>query len=131
VKIARAAARIKKGLQADLALGSLAGRRDWGWAPDYVRGMWQMLQADPVDDFVLATGHLHSVEEWVNLSFSALDLNWRDFVKFDPLLITKVEQTAPCGNPGKAKRLLGWENTVPFQEIVARLVRSETDRLGT
>jgi len=88
-----------------------------------------MLQADPVDDFVLATGHLHSVEEWVQLSFEALGLNWRDHVKFDPKLLTKVEQTAPCGNPGKAKRLLGWENTVPFKEIVARLVQSEIDRI--
>jgi GDPmannose 4,6-dehydratase len=129
-KIARAAARIKKGLQADLVLGSLNGRRDWGWAPDYVRGMWMMLQADPVDDFVLATGHPHSVEEWVQLSFAVLDLNWRDFVKFDQNLVTKVEPTAPCGNPTKAKRLLGWENTVPFEEIVARLVRSEFDKLS-
>jgi GDPmannose 4,6-dehydratase len=128
-KIARAAARIKKGLQADLVLGSLTGQRDWGWAPDYVRGMWLMLQADPVDDFVLATGHLHSVEEWVRLSFEALGLDWRDHVKFDPKLLTKVEQTAPCGNPGKAKRLLGWENTVPFREIVARLVQAEIDRI--
>jgi GDPmannose 4,6-dehydratase len=92
--------------------------------------MWMMLQADPVDDFVLATGHPHSVEEWVQLSFAVLDLNWRDFVKFDQNLVTKVEPTAPCGNPTKAKRLLGWENTVPFEEIVARLVRSEFDKLS-
>jgi len=130
MKIARAAARIKKGMQAALPLGSLGGRRDWGWAPDYVRGMWMMLQADPVDDFVLATGELHSVEDFVQIAFGALDLNWRDFVTFDQKLATGVEPVAPCGNPGKAKRLLGWQNTVPFPEMVVRLVRSEFDKLG-
>jgi GDPmannose 4,6-dehydratase len=129
MKIARAAARIKKGLQAGLPLGSLTGRRDWGWAPDYVRGMWLMLQADPVDDFVLATGHLHSVEDFVQIAFATLDLNWRDFVTFDQKLTTTVEPVAPCGNPGKAKRLLGWQNTVPFAEMVVRLVRAEYDKL--
>ena len=130
MKIARGVARIKKGLQKELPLGSLDGRRDWGWAPDYVRGMWQMLQADPVDDFVLATGELHSVDEFVQLAFAAVDLNWRDFVKFDQGLVTSVEPTAACGNPGKAKRLLGWQNTVPFAEMAVRLVRSEYDRLS-
>lgn len=129
MKIARAAARIKCGLQSDLVLGSLTGRRDWGWAPDYVRGMWQMLQADPVDDFILATGQLHSVEELVQLAFQELDLAWRDFVKFDPKLVSRVEPVAACGNPLKANRLLGWQNTVPFPEIVARLVRSEYDKI--
>ncbi len=131
MKIARAAARIKKGLQTGLPLGSFeGGRRDWGWAPDYVRGMWMMLQADPVDDFVLATGELHSVEEFLQIAFASLDLNWRDFVTFDQNLTTSVEPVAPCGNPGKAKRLLGWQNTVPFSEMVVRLVRSEFDKLG-
>jgi GDPmannose 4,6-dehydratase len=130
MKIARGVARIKKGLQKELALGSLEGRRDWGWAPDYVRGMWQMLQADPVDDFVLATGELHSVDEFVQLAFAAVDLNWRDFVTFDQTLITSVEPIAACGNPGKARRLLGWQNTVPFAEMAVRLVQSEYDRLS-
>jgi GDPmannose 4,6-dehydratase len=131
MKIARAAARIKRGLQSDLVLGSLSGRRDWGWAPDYVRGMWQMLQVDPVDDFVLATGEPHTVEELVQLAFAALDLKWRDFVKFDSGLVTQVEPVAPCGNPAKAKRVLGWRNEVPFPEIVARLVRAEYDKLSS
>jgi GDPmannose 4,6-dehydratase len=129
MKIARAAARIKRGLQSELVLGSLAGRRDWGWAPDYVRGMWQMLQADPVDDFILATGHLHSVQELVEIAFGELGLAWRDYVRFDPKLVSAIEPVAACGNPAKAKRLLGWENTVNFPEIVARLVRSECDKL--
>jgi len=125
MKIARAAARIKKGLQTELVLGSLGGRRDWGWAPDYVRGMWMMLQSNPVDDFILATGELHSVEELVDNAFKYVGLNWRDYVKHDQKLVMTVEPAASCGNPAKARRLLGWQNSVPFAEMVARLVESE------
>jgi GDPmannose 4,6-dehydratase len=130
MKIARAVARIKKGLQTELQLGSLTGRRDWGWAPDYVHGMWQMLQAEVVDDFILATGKLHSVEELVQNAFQAVGLQWRDYVKFDPELVTTVEPIAPCGNPSKAQRLLGWQNTVGFEEMMERLVAAELDKLG-
>lgn len=130
MKIARAAARIKKGLQQELTLGSLEGRRDWGWAPDYVRGMWMMLQQGNVDDFVLATGELHSVEELVSSAFSCLNLNWRDHVRQDPALFTTVEPVASCGNPAKAKRLLGWQNSVPFKDMIARLVESELKKLS-
>ena len=129
MKIARAVARIKKGLQSELQLGSLTGRRDWGWAPDYVHGMWQMLQAEVVDDFILATGKLHSVEELVQNAFQALGLQWRDYVKFDPELVTTVEPIAPCGNPSKAQRLLGWQNTLGFEEMMERLVAAELDKL--
>ena len=125
MKVARAAARIKKGLQKDLQLGSLAGRRDWGWAPDYVNGMWMMLQAEPVDDFILATGQLHSVEEFVACAFEAVELNWHEYVKFDPSLVTTVEPLSPCGTPGKARRILGWSNAVGFNEMVSRIVESE------
>lgn len=130
MKIARAVARIKKGLQSELQLGSLTGRRDWGWAPDYVHGMWQMLQAEVVDDFILATGKLHSVEELVQNAFQSVGLQWRDYVKFDPDLVTTVEPIAPCGNPSKAQRLLGWQNTVGFEEMMERLVAAESDKLG-
>lgn len=130
MKVARAAARIKRGLQQDLTLGSLTGRRDWGWAPDYVRGMWMMLQNNPVDDFILATGVLHSVEDLVDGAFKAVGLDWHDYVKYDQKLVMTVEPMAPCGNPGKAKRLLGWENTMPFAEMVSRLVESEIRKLG-
>ena len=129
MKIARAVARIKKGLQQELVLGSLEGKRDWGWAPDYVRGMWQMLQQKSVDDFVLATGKLHSVEELVAAGFQCVGLNWRDHVRQDSDLHTAVEPVAPCGNPSKANRVLGWENTVPFENIIARLVESELKKL--
>ncbi|MDR2674580.1 MAG: GDP-mannose 4,6-dehydratase [Opitutaceae bacterium] len=129
MKIARAAARIKKGLQNELQLGSLTGKRDWGWAPDYVRGMWMMLQADPVDDFILATGQLHSVEELVAAAFRCVGLEWKDYERHDPALLTTVEPVSPCGNPSKASRLLGWKNTVPFEEMIERLVCSEYDGL--
>jgi GDPmannose 4,6-dehydratase len=130
MKIARAVARIQRGLQQDLVLGSLAGRRDWGWAPDYARGMWMMLQADPVDDYILATGQLHSVEELVACAFETAGINWRDHVKYDQTLVMAVEPLAACGNPAKAKRLLGWENTVPFRNMVACLVEAELKKHG-
>lgn len=130
IKIARAAARIKKGLQQELLLGSLDGRRDWGWAPDYVRAMWLMLQQPQVDDFVLATGELHSVEQLVATAFECVGLNWRDHVRHDTSLLTTVEPIAPCGNPSKANRLLSWRNEVPFKDMVARLVEFELNKLS-
>ncbi len=130
IKIARAAARIKKGLQQELALGSLEGRRDWGWAPDYVHGMWLMLQQKNVDDFVLATGELHTVEDLVGFAFAAAGLNWRDYVRFDQSLTNSIEPVAPCGNAAKAKRVLGWQNTVGFQDMIARLVEFELNKLA-
>jgi GDPmannose 4,6-dehydratase len=130
MKIARAAARIKRGLQAELVLGSLEGRRDWGWAPDYVRGIWLMLQQPNVDDFILATGKLHSVTDLVEHAFGCVDLNWNDYVRYDASLISSVEPVAPCGNPAKAKATLGWENTVSFKDMVALLVDSELKKLG-
>lgn len=129
MKIARSVARIKKGLQQELVLGSLDGRRDWGWAPDYVNGMWLMLQQRNVDDFVLATGELHSVEELVRSAFGHVGLQWRDSVRQDKALLTTVEPVAPCGNPAKAEKVLGWRNSVPFKEMVARLVEFELNKL--
>ncbi|HWL15390.1 MAG TPA: GDP-mannose 4,6-dehydratase, partial [Opitutus sp.] len=130
MKVARAAARIKRGLQTELTLGSLEGRRDWGWAPDYVKGLWLILQEQHVDDFVLATGELHSVADLVRCAFDCVGLNWHDHVRHDAALVTSVEPVAPCGNPGKAHRILGWRNTVPFKEMVARLVESELQKLA-
>lgn len=130
MKVARAAARIKRGLQSELLLGSLEGRRDWGWAPDYVQGMWLMLQQQNVDDFVLATGRLHSVEQLVACAFEHVGLKWQDYVRHDAGLITSVEPVGPCGNPAKAQRILGWKNTVSFKDMVALLVESELKKLG-
>jgi len=125
MKVARAAARIKLGLQQELHLGSLTGRRDWGWAPDYVEGMWKMLQAETVDDFILATGQLHSVQQFVEHAFAHVGLDWKQYVKLDAALVTRVEPASSCGNASKAQRILGWKNTVPFKEMVARLVENE------
>lgn len=130
MKIARAVARIKRGLQSEVVLGSLEGKRDWGWAPDYVRGMWLMLQQPSVDDFVLATGALHSVQELVECAFNCVGLKWQDHVRQDGSLFTTVEPVASCGNPAKAQRMLGWENTVPFESMIARLVEAELAKVG-
>ncbi|MDF9827426.1 GDPmannose 4,6-dehydratase [Ereboglobus sp. PH5-10] len=130
MKIARAAARIKKGLQTELKLGSMTAQRDWGWAPDYVEGMWRMLQADQCDDYILATGELHSVADLVEKAFQCVGLNWRDHVKQDPSLITAAEPVAPCGNPAKAEKQLNWSRTVNFDSMVERLVASQYDSAG-
>jgi GDPmannose 4,6-dehydratase len=130
MKIARAVAHIKKGLQSKLKLGSLEGRRDWGWAPDYVDGMWRMLQLDTVDDFVLATGRLHSVKDFVERAFAYADLNWADYVDHDPQLLTAVEPASLCGNAAKAKRILNWTPTVRFEDMVGKMVESELEKLN-
>ena len=129
MKIARAAARIKKGLQKRLSLGALDGRRDWGWAPDYVDAMHRILQLDAVDDFVLATGRLHTVRQLVERAFEVVDLNWQDHVDHDPDLVTVVEPASLCGNASKAKRILGWTPTVTFEEMVERMVTNELEKL--
>lgn len=129
MKIAHAAAAIKLGLLHELHLGNLQGRRDWGWAPDYVQGMWLMLQCKPVDDFIFATGVLHTVEDFANIAFRTFDLNWREYVRYDASLITAIEPAASCGNATKAQVLLKWNNTVPFEEIAARMAKAEYDKL--
>ena len=130
MKVARAVAEIKKGNQSNLVLGSLDGKRDWGWAPDYVMGMWLMLQGNQVDDFILATGSLHTVRDLVNHAFRTVNLNWEDYVIQDIKLNTQVEPLAPCGNPMKAKRLMGWQNTVSFEEIIERMVKNELSKIS-
>lgn len=129
MKVARGAALIKAGQQKRLQLGSLEGRRDWGWAEDYVHGLWLMLQQDAVDDFIFATGQLHSVRDVVRVAFDCLGLHWEDHVDFDASLVTAVEPTALSGNPGKARRILGWQNSVPFEDIIQRMVRFHYDQL--
>ncbi len=128
MKIAKAAARIKNGKQKVLKLGNLSGRRDWGWAPDYVDAMWRMLQMESVDDFVIATGKLHSVEDVISVAFGHVGLSWNDYVEHSPGLTTKVEPMALCGNPSKAARLLDWKAKVSFEETICRMVDSEMDK---
>lgn len=117
-KITRAAARIKLGMQDRLLLGNLDAKRDWGYAPDYVEGMWRMLQAEEADDFVLATGETHTVKEFLDETFNLAELNITDKVAIDPELYRPHEVPVLLGNPSKAKSILGWEPKVKFKELV-------------
>jgi GDPmannose 4,6-dehydratase len=130
-KVANAAAAIKLGLTAELWLGDLAAQRDWGYAGDYVRAMWLMLQQDEPDDYVFATGEPHSVEELVQCAFDHVGLDWRAYVHIDESLKRgKAELHGLVGDPTKARERLGWNPEVLFQELVSLLVDSELERLG-
>lgn len=124
-KIAREAARIKCHLQNELRLGNLDAQRDWGYAPDYVRGMWMILQQDHPEDFVMATGHTHSVREFAELAFEQLGLDYRDYVVQDPAFMRPAEVEQLVGNPAKAKQKLGWETQTSFEELVGIMVDAE------
>ena len=124
-KIVSNAVKIKQGRLDCLALGNLDAYRDWGYAPDYVEAMWRMLQADSPDDYVVASGEIHSVREFVEAVFTRLDLDYRDYVKVEPKFFRPAEQVVLCGNPAKAWRLLGWQRNVTFQQIVDAMVQSE------
>ena len=126
-KVCRAAARIKLGLERTLKLGNTDAERDWGYAPDYVRGMWLMLQHDQPEDFVLATGRTHSVQRLVELAFEHVGLDWQAHVEQDPALIRPAEVDQLVGDASKARRLLGWEPTVSFEEMVGIMVEAELE----
>lgn len=129
MKVARAVAEIKIGLRKELFLGQLTSKRDWGWAPDYVKGMWLMLQAKQTKDYILATGKLHSVEELVAMAFASLGLQWQDYVRFDASLVTAVEPVGLVGNPEKAKADLSWQNTLSLQQIMHYMVEDQYFKL--
>jgi GDPmannose 4,6-dehydratase len=129
-KITRAAARIKLGLQDKLYLGNLDARRDWGFAGDYVRAMWMMLQQDTADDYVIGTGESHSVREFVELTFSYLELDWREFVAIDPRYFRPAEVDYLHADPSKARQVLGWEPEVSFEELVVMMVESDMNELN-
>lgn len=126
-KITRAVGRIKLGLQERLFLGNLDAKRDWGFAGDYVRGMWMVLQQEKPADFVLATGESHSVREFAELAFSRADLDWEDFVEFDPRYLRPSEVDHLQGDASKAKSALGWEPTVGFQELTTMMVEHDLE----
>src|SRR3954466_11675671 len=115
-KIARAAARIARGLDQELSLGSLDSRRDWGRAQDYVAAMWLMLQQEKPGDYVVATGETHSVRDFVEAAFGYLNLNWKDFVVVDPKYFRPAEVDLLLGDPSKAKKELGWQPKVSFKQ---------------
>lgn len=124
-KITHGVARIKLGLANELRLGNLEARRDWGYAADYVRGMWLMLQQDEPDDYVLATGETHSVREFVEEAFSYVDLDWREYVVQDPKFYRPAEVDLLVGDASKAGKRLGWEPTVDFKQLVRLMVDAD------
>jgi GDPmannose 4,6-dehydratase len=124
-KICRAAAAIKLEMQADLALGDTTAKRDWGHARDYVRGMWMALQHEKPEDFVFATGQLHSVQEVVEQAFATVGLDWKLYVKQDQRFLRPVEPQRLVGNAAKAKRLLGWTPETNFADLITEMTLSE------
>jgi GDPmannose 4,6-dehydratase len=128
-KITHGAARIKLGMADELRLGNLEARRDWGYAGDYVRAMWLMLQQEQPDDFVVATGETHSVEEFVAEAFGCLDLDWHDYVVQDPRFYRPAEVDLLVGDASKAGRILGWEPTVDFAGLVRLMVDADMQAL--
>lgn len=125
-KITDAVARIKHGLQDHIELGDLWPKRDWGYAGDYVRGMWQMLQQDQPDDFVLATGETHSIEEFLDLAFAEIGIdNWQPYVKQNPAFMRPAEVDILLGDPSKAENELGWVREVDFPGLVSRMVQHD------
>jgi GDPmannose 4,6-dehydratase len=129
-KVSRGAAAISLGLEQELRLGDLTARRDWGYAPDYVRAMWMMLQADEPDDCVVATGEAHTVEEFVAAAFQHVGLDWREYVRHDESLSRGAADSPELvGDPTKIRQRLGWEPEVRFEELVRRLVDADVAQL--
>ena len=126
-KITRAATRIKEGLQNKLYLGNLDAKRDWGFAADYVEAMWLMLQQDVPDDYVVATGEMHSVREFLELAFDRVKLDWKQCVEIDPRYCRPAEVDVLLGDASKAKRVLGWEPKVSFEELAAMMIDADLE----
>ncbi|MEA5502125.1 GDP-mannose 4,6-dehydratase [Halotia wernerae UHCC 0503] len=129
-KITRAVARIIAGKQKTIFMGNLDAKRDWGYAKDYVKAMWLMLQKDKPDDYVIATGETHSVREFLELAFSYVNLNWQDHVEFDDRYLRPAEVDLLIGDPTKAQQNLGWKPSVTFNELVALMVEADLQALG-
>jgi GDPmannose 4,6-dehydratase len=130
-KITDGVARIRLGLSRELRLGNLDAQRDWGFAGDYVRAMWMMLQADEPDDYVIATGRTHSVREFVRIAFEAAGLgSYEPYVFTDPRFVRPAEVDLLIGDPGKAARQLGWTPDVTFEQLVQMMVEADIDRLS-
>lgn len=128
-KISHGAAKIKLGLAKELRLGNLEARRDWGYAGDYVRAMWLMLQQNQPEDYVIATGKEHSVREFAELAFRHLGLNWKDHIVVDPQFLRPAEVDHLVGDASKARKVLGWQPTVSFEELVKMMVDADLELL--
>ena len=125
-KISNTAARIKLGVEKELVMGNLDAKRDWGYAGDYVRAMWMMLQQDEPDDYVVATGETHSIEEFLTLAFEEVGLDdWRNYVRQDPRFFRPAEVDLLIGDPSKAREKLGWVPEVDFKSLVSMMVQND------
>jgi GDPmannose 4,6-dehydratase len=129
-KVTDGVARIKLGLADHLALGNLDARRDWGFAGDYVRAMWLMLQQDRADDYVIATGVSHSVRDLVEVAFGHANLDWQKYVRIDEELLRPAEVDHLVGDASKARRALGWEPTISFERLIGMMVDADVERLS-
>ena len=129
-KISRAVAAIKQGLQNELFLGNLEAKRDWGYAPEYVEAMWEILQHESGDDFVIATGETHTVREFAEAAFAHVDLDWKEYVKHDSRYERPAEVDLLIGDASKAKKILGWEPKVRFKELVRIMVDADMELLS-
>ena len=129
-KITSGVARILAGQATELRLGNLDARRDWGYAKEYVRAMWLMLQQQDADDYVIATGKLHSVRDFVDLAFRSVGLDWEQYVIVDPDFYRPSEKIPLVGSPEKARKNLGWSPEASFEQIVAEMVQADCERIG-
>jgi GDPmannose 4,6-dehydratase len=129
-KVTRGVAAIVAGTESKLYLGNLDARRDWGFAPEYVEAMWLMLQQDKPDDYVVATGEMHTVREFVELAFALVGLDWQDHVVIDPRYFRPTEVDELCGDSSKARRVLGWEPKTSFPELVRIMLAADLEEIG-
>jgi GDPmannose 4,6-dehydratase len=128
-KITDGVARIKLGLAKELRMGNLDAKRDWGFAGDYVKAMWLMLQQAEPDDYVIATGESHSVREFLELAFARVGLNWKDYVVVDPRFLRPAEVDYLLGDPAKARKKLGWKPEVTFEGLINMMMDADLERL--
>ena len=129
-RVSDGVAQIKLGLAKELRLGNLDARRDWGFAGDYVRAMWLMLQQPKPDDYVIGTGRTHAVRDLVELAFRHVGLEWQDYVQVDPALVRPAEVDILQADPSKARRALGWEPEVTFEQLITMMVEADLKRLA-
>ncbi|XGV87275.1 MAG: GDP-mannose 4,6-dehydratase [Limnothrix sp. BL-A-16] len=129
-KITRALSRILAGTQKKIFMGNLDSKRDWGYAKDYVRAMWLMLQQEQPDDYVVATNETHSIREFLDVAFGYVNLDWQQFVEFDPRYLRPAEVDLLIGDAGRAKEKLGWEPSVTFEELVKIMVDADLRAIG-
>jgi GDPmannose 4,6-dehydratase len=128
-KVTHQVARIKCGLAKKLLMGNLDAKRDWGFAADYVRAMWMMLQQAEPDDYVLATGKVHSIRELLDAAFGAVELDWEEYVEIDPKFLRPAEVDCLCGDATKAREKLGWEPEVTFEELIKIMVEADLETI--